>query len=41
MRRVYKYGTGQDIPSGKYLCTVVEPGNPRFVWHYYEVYVEE
>jgi hypothetical protein len=39
MKRVYKYGTGQQVPEGAvYLTTVVEESNlTRFVWHYFLV----
>ena len=53
MKRVYKYGTGQDIPEGaKYLCTKTETKKSDIghnqeikenilVCHYFLVEVEE
>lgn len=43
VRRVYKYGTGDNVPKdATYLTTVVEEvlGN-RFVWHYFSVEVKD
>lgn len=44
MRRVYKYGTGRDVPEGAvYLTTIVEVEEDengmcrRWVWHYFLV----
>lgn len=40
-KKVYKFATGQEIPEGAiYLTTLVEE-NPRLVWHYFLVDVEE
>jgi len=49
MKKVLKYGTGQEIPEGaEYLDTVVEESiisdtliKPRFVWHYFLVECKE
>jgi len=47
MKKVYKYGTGEEIPEGAiYLTTLVEnmdlkiTGIKRLVWHYFLVEVE-
>jgi hypothetical protein len=50
MKKVYKYGTGQEVPEDAiYLKTIVEEAmvdgygrilNPRFVWHYFLVEVD-
>jgi|WetSurMetagenome_2_1015567.scaffolds.fasta_scaffold831857_2 hypothetical protein len=47
MKRVYKYGTGEEIPDGAiYLTTIVEMKEiigsvHRLVWHYFLVDVVE
>jgi hypothetical protein len=43
MKRILKYGTGQEVPEGAiYLCTIKNgkmPGESdrEFVWHYFLV----
>ncbi|KKN57978.1 hypothetical protein LCGC14_0556360 [marine sediment metagenome] len=48
MKKVYKYGTGDEIPEGaEYLCSVKNglmkndnyPNDYKFVWHYFLVEV--
>lgn len=50
MKRVYKYGTGDEIPEGAiYLSTQVQLPDPRnadhsigwLVWHYFLVEVQD
>ena len=52
MKKIYKYGTGDEVPEGAiYLSTVVQEMTStidnvsrtvnRFVWHYFLVEVEE
>lgn len=49
MKKVFKYGTGQEVPEGAiYLTTIVEPNKitpnlvlPGFIWHYFLVEVEK
>lgn len=44
MKKVYKYGTGDEIPKGAvYLTTLVQNlnDNTRLVWHYFLVEVKE
>ena len=51
VKKIYKYGTGQEIPKGAvYLCTKVERGMRGshgmwvrcwLVWHYFLVEVEK
>jgi len=45
MKKVYKYGTGQEVPEGAlYISTIVEEeqySNHRFVWHYFLVDVKD
>jgi len=42
MKKVFKYGTGEEIPEGaKYLNTKVEfLNNVRLVWHYFLVEIK-
>lgn len=51
MKKVFKYGTGQEVPEGaKYLTSVVQEvinqvdniqsATSRLVWHYFLVEVE-
>ena len=47
VKKVLKYGTGQEIPKGaEYLCTikngVMNDGKgSQFVWHYFLIEVEK
>ena len=43
VKKVFKYGTGHEIPEGAiYLTTLVQVIlNERFVWHYFLVEVVE
>ena len=43
MKKVFKFGTGKQVPEGAtYLTTLVEEfGGVRFVWHYFLVEVQE
>jgi len=47
VKKVYKYGTGVEIPEGAvYLATITNEempgeGGRKFVWHYFLVEVEK
>jgi hypothetical protein len=52
MKRVFKYGTGWEIPEGaEYLCSfkngdmvtegTVYPPNYQYVWHYFLVEIPD
>lgn len=52
MKKIYKYGTGDEVPEGAiYLSTVVQEmvssidsitsSTSRFVWHYFLVEVKD
>ena len=45
MKKVLKYGTGQELPEeAEYLCTIKNgkmPDGREFVWHYFLVECEE
>lgn len=43
MKKVYKYGTGMEIPKNAiYLTTLVEEvAGKRLIWHYFLVEVKE
>jgi len=49
MKKIFKYGTGDEIPEGAiYLYTIkngtmspLNKDSPSYVWHYFLVEVEE